>query len=79
VTRPRRVYDLRRTNIDLGAVVTWHNLTLREACQMVAYCATDNLGRTRKEAYEQANRASAILPSGVPFDLEMYRFEVIKS
>ena len=76
---PRRVYDLRRTNIDLGSVVTWHDLTLREACQMVAYCATDNLGWTKAQASEQANRAAAILPSGVPFDLERYRFEVVES
>lgn len=66
-------FTVTRTSSDSDRVITWTGLDEREARQLVAFCAHDNLGMTKGAASKQANRAD--IASGV-VELGPYTFRI---
>lgn len=63
-------FTLTRVNTTTGKVLTVPDLTQWEAEQRVAWCATDNLGWTRKAASVTART----LGTDLPLILDTYTF-----
>lgn len=70
---------LHRTNLERDSNVLIQTVAnQREAEQCVAWCATDNLGQSKRDASRQAALAARAFADGEPFDLHPYRFELTK-
>lgn len=69
-------FTLRRTNTETGVEFEASCASLHEAERSVAWCAADNLGRTRQVASADARRAGEAFRAGDPFVLGHYHFVV---
>lgn len=65
-------FQVLRTNTQTGAMLADVVETEREARQLIAWCATDNLGMTRKQASKEADAARI----GEPYALDRYVFTI---
>jgi hypothetical protein len=70
--------ELRRTHEDGAVFIDGNVATRRLVEQRVAWCATDNLGMSRKEASAAAVDAGRVLSRGEKFVLGPFTFELVE-